>query len=237
MKKIAFILALCLALSCAACGTAEGTGGTEKPAVNAVPMKSSSTPTGFVDVPTDAWYAEAVAWCRENGIMSGTSESEFSPDEPMSRAMLATVLWRRENSPLVDHTMDFSDVQTDTWYTEAVRWASSEGVMSGYGNGSFGVDDPVTREQFTTVLWRYADSPDGGEAETFADESAISPWAKDAVKWARANGIIGGKGENRFDPKGNATRAEAAMILYNFLLTLWQTLTLAVKRYSICWTP
>ena len=220
MRKIAFILALCLLVSCAACGTAEGAaegaGGTEKPVVNGVTLNSQSTPTGFIDVPTDAWYAEAVAWCRENRIMGGTSDSTFSPDEPMSRAMLATVLWRKENSPQVDLPMDFSDVSTDVWYTEAVRWASSEDVMGGYGNGTFGVDDPVTREQFTTVLWRYANSPDSGEAEAFADEGTISPWAKEAVKWARVNGVIGGKGENRFDPKGNATRAEAAMILYNF---------------------
>ena len=225
MKKIVFILALCLLISCAACGTAEGAGGTERPAVNAVPMKSSSTPTGFVDVPTDAWYAEAVAWCRENGIMSGTSESKFSPDEPMSRAMLATVLWRRENSVWVGHTMDFSDVQTDTWYTEAVCWAASEKLMEGYGDGSFGVDAPVTREQFAAVLWRYADSPDGGEAEAFSDEGMISPWAKDAVKWARANGIIGGKGENRFDPKGNATRAEPEFIFNHFLTPFSFTVT------------
>lgn len=225
MKKIVFILALCLLISCAACGTAEGAGGTERPAVNAVPMKSSSTPTGFVDVPTDAWYAEAVAWCRENGIMSGTSESEFSPDEPMSRAMLATVLWRRENSVRVGHTMDFSDVQTDTWYTEAVCWAASEKLMEGYGDGSFGVDAPVTREQFAAVLWRYADSPDGGEAEAFSDEGMISPWEKDAVKWARANGIIGGKGENRFDPKGNATRAEPEFIFNHFLTPFSFTVT------------
>ena len=117
MKKIAFILALCLLISCAACGSAEGAGETEDPAADAVPLSDMTADDGFVDVPDGAWYAGVVAWCRENGIMDGTSESTFSPDEPMSRAMLVTVLWRKENSPLVDHTLDFSDVQTDTWYT------------------------------------------------------------------------------------------------------------------------
>ncbi len=216
MKRIAFLLAFCLALFCVACGTAAGIGGAEEQTANAVPLSSTSTQDSFTDVPTDAWYAEAVAWCRENGIMSGVSETEFSPNGTMSRAMLATVLWRMENAPLVDFLMDFSDVPTGSWYTEAVRWAASEKLMEGYGGGTFGVDDPVTREQFAAVLWRYADSPASGTTDAFVDESIISPWAKDAVKWARENGIISGKGGNRFDPKANTTRAEAAMILYNF---------------------
>ncbi len=173
--------------------------------------------TGFTDVDPDAWYADAVAWCRENEIMSGTSDTEFSPDAPMSRSMLATVLWRIEGRPVVNYYMDFSDVEEENWYTEAVRWAASERIIDGYGGGVFGTNDPVTREQLATILWRYADSPTAEPGDAFADEADVSSFAVTAVRWAKANNIISGVGGNHFDPKGGATRAQVAVILYRYL--------------------
>jgi len=172
----------------------------------------------FSDVPAESWYAEAVHWCKENDVMNGTSDSEFSPNETMTRAMLATVLYRAEGSPAVGNGGDyFTDTKSGSYYSNAVSWAAETNLINGYGNGLFGTNDPVTREQLATILWRYADSPNGSDAETFADDSAIASYAKAAVTWARSDGIISGKGNNIFDPQGDATRAQVAVILQRYL--------------------
>lgn len=181
------------------------------------PLSAPTNESGFTDVPADAWYTDAVIWCQANGVMSGTSDITFSPDSALTRGMLATVLWRIEGSPVANYLMDFSDVAAGSSYAEAVRWASSERLMSGYGNGAFGVNDPVNRQQFAVILWRYAGSPVAETVETYADESDVASWAEEAVRWARANGVISGKPENRFDPEGDTTRAQAAVILHHYL--------------------
>lgn len=173
--------------------------------------------TGFSDVAADAWYADAVAYVRDNGLMSGTGNNTFSPNASTSRAMLAMVLYRLAGSPSVTGNDSYNDTVDGAWYAEAVLWASQRGVISGYGGGLFGTDDPVTREQIATILWRYADSPSASRGQDFADESSIASYASDAVDWVRANGIMNGKGGNLFDPKGNATRAEIATILRNYM--------------------
>ena len=171
----------------------------------------------FADVNGTAWYAEAVQYVNDNGIMSGTGNNEFSPQENTSRAALAAVLYRAEGSPAVDVQNEFVDVDSDAWYTDAVSWASTEGIISGYGNGLFGINDPVTREQIAAILWRYAGSPDTVSSENFADESSISSYAVKAVDWVRNNNIMSGKENNMFDPDGYATRAEIAMVLFHFM--------------------
>ena len=172
---------------------------------------------GFSDVADDAWYAEAVEYVYSSALMSGTGDTTFSPDTPTSRAMLATILYRASGSPAVSRSATFTDVAETAYYADAVAWASETGVIYGYGNGLFGSDDPVSREQIATILWRYAGSPAAGESEEYADESTISAYAADAVDWARENSIMSGTGGNYFDPQGNATRAQVAMILYNYL--------------------
>lgn len=172
--------------------------------------------TGFSDVSADDWYAEAVAYCHENGLMGGTGGSAFSPNETMTRAMLATVLWRIKDEPVVNYLMQFSDVAGDAWYTEAVRWAASEQIMGGYGGSLFGTGDPVSREQIAAILWRCEDSPEAGQSAGFADGDDIDPYAVSAVDWARANGIMNGRTGNTFAPKASATRAEVATILMNY---------------------
>lgn len=174
--------------------------------------------TGFSDVSADAWYADAAVYCREHGVMNGTSATTFGPDTTMSRAMLATVLYRAAGSPVVSGDADFTDVAPTAYYSDAAAWASQEGVISGYGNGLFGSDDPVTREQIATILWRYDGSPaPAGTSQAFADQASIASYAVDGVAWARENGIINGMTGNRFAPQSHATRAQVATILMNYL--------------------
>ena len=149
--------------------------------------------------------------------MSGTSATTFAPDSTMTRAMLATTLYRAEGSPAVSGSDSFTDTADGAWYADAVLWASQRGVISGYGNNLFGTNDPVTREQIATILWRYAGSPSADAGQDFADESEIASYAAAAVDWARANGVVSGVDGNRFLPGSNATRAQVATILRNYL--------------------
>lgn len=180
------------------------------------PAHAAVDDTGFSDVDAGAWYAEAASYCRDNGLMSGTSSATFAPNRTMTRSMLAVVLYQLAGSPTVSGYDAFTDTAEGSWYSDAVLWASRQGVIGGYGGGLFGTDDPVTREQIAAILWRYDGSPEAESASAFADQSAIASYAMDAVDWAHANGIMNGKGENRFDPKGSATRAEVAVILMNY---------------------
>lgn len=182
----------------------------------ALPAQAAVSDTGFADVAASAWYAEAATYCRDNGLMSGTGSNNFSPNSNMSRAMLATVLYRIAGEPQVSGENPFTDVPADQWYTDGVLWAQQNDIVSGYGDGRFGTNDPITREQVAAILWRYEGRPQVGKDAEFADAAQISSYALEAVDWARANGIVNGKGNNRFDPKGNATRAEVAAMLMNY---------------------
>lgn len=167
----------------------------------------------FSDVPAGAWYAREANWCRENGVIGGTGGNAFSPDAAMTRAMLAMILYRMAGTP-ESAASSFTDVPD--WCAQAAGWAAEQGFISGYGGGLFGAGDPVTREQLAAILWRYAGRP-AAEADAFVDEAAISAYARPAAAWARAEQVVGGMGENRFDPKGSVTRAQAAVILYRYL--------------------
>lgn len=176
----------------------------------------------FSDVPADAWYAEAVQYVYENGLMTGTSDTTFSPDLTTSRSMIATILWRMAGSPVVNYAMDFADVPADQWYAEAVRWASSEGIVGGYGNGSFGTGDPITREQFAVMLYRFAQKQgydvsvgENTNILSYTDVSAVSEYAIPAMQWAVGSGVITGMGDTLV-PQGETTRAQAAMMLMRF---------------------
>lgn len=173
--------------------------------------------TGFTDVPEDAWYAQAAVFCRNNGLIDGTSGDTFSPDAPMTRGLLALAFYRDAGSPAVDGMDTFPDVPAGSPYAAAVRWAYQTGVMSGYTDGCFGPEDSLTREQIATVLWRYEGSPSASRGTDFADEASISAYASAAVDWARASGIMSGIDGYRFDPQGVTTRAQAAMILMRYI--------------------
>ena len=194
----------------------------------AVTVKAVFVPVGgglpFTDVPAGAWYAEGVRYVYTNGLMNGTSGTTFSPDIATSRAMIATILWRMAGSPAANFDMEFSDVPQGQWYTEAVRWAASEGIVNGYGNGLFGTSDPATREQFAAMLWRYAqkvgcDVHIGEDTNilSYTDAADLSEYAVPAMQWAVGAGIINGTGDgSTLTPQGEATRAQTAVMLMRF---------------------
>lgn len=172
----------------------------------------------FTDVHESDWYYEAVHFVHERGLMGGYGNGLFGPNNNLSRAQLAQILFNKEGRPVVNYLMDFSDVSGEAWYAEAVRWATSQGIVGGYGGGKFGPNDPITREQLAVMLWRYAGSPAATNKELhFADADQISGYALEAMRWAVENGIISGYGNGQVGPRGQATRAQVAQMLKNFL--------------------
>lgn len=168
----------------------------------------------FTDAIPDAWYHDGVHYCVEQGLMVGTGGTTFAPDQNISRAMIATILWRLAGSPVVSGPMTYEDVEQGRWYSEAIRWATGEGVAAGYGNGRFGPDDAITREQLCTMLWRYAGSP-GAETSLsgYTDADSVSEYARGAMAWAVEQGIMTGITSTTLSPRGMATRAQAATML------------------------
>ena len=214
MKKRIFtsFILICLLLAMPACAA-----GADQPAEDNAERLSVQS-TGFTDVPADAWYAEAINYCQQNGIMSGTSATTFAPEATLTRAMLATVLHRMSGTPAVSDAPVFTDAVAGSWYSDAVSWAAKNSIISGYGGGTFGVNDPTTREQAVTILWRYAGEPEGAAAADISDAASVSAWAQTAVRWANANGILEGMTNNRrFGPKTNIKRGEVASMLYHYL--------------------
>ena len=173
----------------------------------------------FDDVPADAWFAEAVQYVYEHDLMTGVSENLFAPNAQMNRAMVAQILFNVEKPADTEAPAAFRDVAPDAWYAEAVNWAVWQGYMSGYGAGSFGPNDALTREQLVTVLWRYSGSPVMGDSSmlnTFSDAAMTSDYAQQAMTWAYAQGVISGNADGTLNPQGTATRAEVATILMRF---------------------
>ena len=172
--------------------------------------------TGFSDVAADAWYAEAAVYCRDNGLMNGTTATTFSPNATMTRAQLCAVLYRMAGSPEMAGQDSFADTPDGAWYEDAVLWAVQNRIMSGYTASTFGPNDPITREQLAAILWRYAGSPAAEAGEAYTDEASIASWAVTAVDWARTYGFINGMSDGSFQPDGRATRAQVAAILMRY---------------------
>lgn len=178
----------------------------------------------FTDVPEGAWYADAAAYVYEHGLMAGTSATTFAPDATTSRSMIATILWRMAGSPVVNYAMDYTDVAQNQWCSEAIRWAASEGIVGGYGNGLFGTNDPITREQFAAMLYRFAQEQgydvsigENTNILSYTDVADLSEYAISAMQWAVGAGIINGTGDgSTLSPQGQATRAQAAVMLMRF---------------------
>ena len=193
-------------------------------AVFAAEIDEDKTPLGdspFTDVGKDDWFYDAVEYVYRNGMMQGTSNTLFSPAMTTTRGMIVTILYRLENEPAVTDAADFNDVSAGRWYSDAVAWASANGIVGGYGNGSFGPEDTITREQTAAILYRYAqykayNVTASGKLGDFADAGKISSWAERAMSWAVGAGLLNGKNRNLLDPTGTTTRAEAAMILTRF---------------------
>lgn len=179
----------------------------------------------FSDVSADSWYYNAVSYVTSEGLMKGTSEDLFSPGQKLSRAMTVTILHRLAGTPSAGTAASFADVESGSWYDEAVAWAAEHGIVTGYDATHFGPEDYITREQMAAIFCRYAedagmDTAAGGSsidlAAVFTDGSEVSPYAQASVKWAVDSGLISGCDDGTLDPKGTASRAEAAQILQNF---------------------
>lgn len=186
-------------------------------------VESAPEPLPFDDVDDGDWFADAVRFVYENGMMNGTGDTTFAPDATTSRSMIVTILYRLEGEPVVDDAMDFSDVAGDAWYTDAVRWAAGEGIVGGYGGGLFGSDDPVTREQLAAILYRYAvykgyDVSIGEDTNllSYDDFEDLSEYAIPAMQWACGAGIVNGTSESTLTPQGEAERAQVAAMLMRF---------------------
>ena len=180
-------------------------------------------PLPFGDVDDGDWFADAVRFVYENGMMNGVSETDFAPHAATSRSMIVTILYRLEGEPVVDYAMGFTDVAGDAYYAEAVRWAASEGIVGGYGGGLFGSDDAVTREQLAVILYRYAvykgyDVSIGEDTNilSYADFADLSEYAIPAMQWACGAGVITGVTDATLVPQGEATRAQVAAMLMRF---------------------
>ena len=183
---------------------------------------AAETDTGFSDVDAGDWYAEAAVYCRDNGLMNGTTATTFSPNATMTRAQLCAVLYRMAGSPEMTGRDAFTDTPDGAWYEDAILWAVRNHIMSGYTASTFGPHDPITREQLVAILWRYAGSPaaEAGFLSRFADAASVSGYAADAMRWAVSTGLIGGMGDGTLAPRGNATRAQVATILMRFVKNL-----------------
>lgn len=201
----------------------------KKPSPTPDPVDPNATdPTKrFSDVPADKWYSKPngpIAYVIANSIMSGTSGTAFNPDGNCTREMFVQILYNIEGKPIFGNYNPFSDVIDGSWYSRAVIWAYDNEITSGTSATTFGVGGNVTREQLAQFLMNYAnkrgfDTTARVDISGFPDAAQVSGWAAQSVSWANANGIINGKargGVNFLDPKGNATRAEVAMMIMGF---------------------
>lgn len=175
----------------------------------------------FNDVKETDWSYEDIAYVFENGLMKGTSDTTFAPLVSTSRAMIVMILWRLECRPVVNYAMSFHDVASDQWYTEAIRWAQANGIVSGYSSEQFGTNDPITRDQIAVILYRYADFKScdmsaKADLSKFTDSDKIDSWATESVAWAHATGLVNGVSATELDPQGSAVREQVAAILRRF---------------------
>lgn len=184
-------------------------------------MKIVDNSKSFTDVAKTHWASDAVAFVVSRGLVLGTSDTTFAPELTTSRSMMVTVLWRMVGQTQGEGSLSFTDVEADSWYTEAVRWAAGSGIVTGYTAETFGPADNITREQMAAILYRYADKMGydvTGRADLsgYADAGKVSDWTADAMAWAVDQGLITGKTGGILDPQGQATRAEIATIFMRF---------------------
>ena len=179
------------------------------------------TIAGFNDVTEKDWFANDVKYVVDKKLMTGTGNDLFSPNGKTTRGQAVTILYRLAGSPKVSGGGSFTDVKSGTWYTDAVQWAVKNGIASGYGNGRFGPNDTLNRQQLATMLVRYArlknyDTKPSGDLSKFKDGNKVDSYAKTAMEWAIGAGLISGSSDGNLNPNGTATRAQLAAILHRF---------------------
>ena len=174
----------------------------------------------FEDVKVEQWFYDAVKYVYDNEMMNGVSATEFAPDASLTRGTIARVLFNLEGAAS-GAAATFDDVPADAWFADAVNWAAANDIVTGYGDGTFGPDNNITREQMATILYRYAqfkgyDVSAKGDLSAFTDGADVSEWAKDALSWCVGVKLINGRDNGTVDALGTATRAEIAQIFMNF---------------------
>ena len=173
----------------------------------------------FTDVKSTDWFYDAVSFTYNMGIMDGVETNKFSPSTTITRGMVVTMLWRMAGEPYASGTY-FDDVSYGRYYTTAVAWSARNNIIEGSGANTFGVNDPITREQLAVILYRYAKymnySTTTSSLYGYDDANKVSSWAKDAMGWAVRNGVIGGVTNTTLCPNNTATRAEVAQMFMNF---------------------
>ena len=175
----------------------------------------------YRDVSESDWFYDAVEYVAQNGLFYGTETYLFSPNDTMTRAMLVTVIYRMEGMPVVSSGSTFSDVVTDEYYADAVKWASANGIVNGIGYNLFAPNDNVTREQIAAIIHRYSQykgyaTSASGNLGRFTDANMISSWALSDLRWAVGTGLMIGHDDGRLGPADNATRAEVATMLMRY---------------------
>ena len=179
----------------------------------------------FTDVSEGDWFYDPVVYAYDEGLMTGTSATEFAPNVTMTRAMIVSVLYRLEGSPDLSEGnlgYPYEDVEGDAWYAMPVYWARESGVMAGYSDSTFGPNDPITREQLAATLYKYAEyKGEDVSARTdlsgYSDAATISDWAEEVLSWANAEGYVNGMTATTIDPQSGATRAQVAAIFQRYL--------------------
>ena len=175
----------------------------------------------FTDLSRTAWYYGGVVYAYHNQLMSGVSSTKFSPNSAADRAMLVTILHRTAGKPAADGGVSFADVPGGKYYSAAVSWAAGEGIVTGSGSGNFNPTGKLTREQLAVVLYRYAqyegrDVSRRADLGAYKDGAKVSSWAKDAMSWAVAEGLITGSNQKNLTPGGSTNRAQLAAILMRY---------------------
>ncbi|MDP4153517.1 MAG: S-layer homology domain-containing protein [Bacillota bacterium] len=176
----------------------------------------------FEDIASSAWYYNAVKYTVQNDLMAGVSDKSFAPDSAMTRTMLATVLYRLDGSKKNDKTIKYTDVDESAWYYDAVEWAATNGIATGYSDSVFGVDDNVTRQQMAAMFQRYAkykgrNTDNVADLSIYADASSVADWARGAISWSICCGLINGTDSSSILPESFATRAQVATILTRYI--------------------
>ena len=180
----------------------------------------------FIDVQEDVWYSNALEYMCKNGYINGTSDVTFSPNMDLSRAMLVTILWNMEGSPKVNGSNKFPDVKNDAWYTNAIIWASTNGIVNGYQDGDFAPNVSITRQEVAVMLSNYCKFKgkfieSNKSLDLFLDNDIVANWAVPSVQWAVENKIIhGAENGTKINPRDTATRVEAITMIKNYIDTI-----------------
>ena len=188
-------------------------------------LQGEATDLPFSDVTESDWFYDAVTYAYENGLMDGVGMGLFAPNSETTRAQLVTILHRLAGQPAPSGDSGFSDVETGTWYTDAVAWAAQNGIVNGVSDTQFAPGDDITREQLAVILYRYAtyqgyDVSQRADLSGFVDAGTISTYAQEALSWANAQGLVLGFEDDSLRPQGNASRAQIAAVLMRFCQTV-----------------